>query len=133
MLCFIGSKRPAQVAHEVAQGFEKVIEAHLIEGIAPLFIWLNDETKYFFAGQLCSVFRFSWCSSTLSVNVGEIPLTSCKNPFQGMRDPRGSNGWGSTEMKCLTYSGCLRQCEGKGTADALVVSYPDTPAMPLDN
>jgi hypothetical protein len=75
MRCFIGGKRSTQIADEIPQVFGKMLVAHLIEVIAPLFIGLHDKTKDFFACQLRHVLWFFWCSSILSVNVGEIALT----------------------------------------------------------
>src|SRR5215472_14054133 len=75
MRCFVGSKRPAQVAHQIAQVFWKVLVAYLVEVITPLFIGRDHKTQHFFTGQRDSVLRFLRSASIFSVNVLEIPLS----------------------------------------------------------
>jgi hypothetical protein len=60
MRCFVSVERTAQVADEIAQVFRKVLIAHLVEVIAPLFIWHDNKAKHFFRGQRYSVLRLLW-------------------------------------------------------------------------
>src|SRR5947209_8275083 len=68
-LCFLWGKWASQVANEIA---------HLVEVIASLSVWHDDETKHFFTGQSGRVVWLLGCLSIFPVNVGEIPLSSGK-------------------------------------------------------
>jgi hypothetical protein len=58
-----------------------VINAHLIEVIAPLHIEHHHQTQHFFTSQLHGVLRLFWQASIFPINVLEIPLTSGKKSF----------------------------------------------------
>ena len=101
MSCFVRGKWSSQVADEIPQVFRKVLRAHFIEVIAPLFIRHDHKAQHFFSGQLDSVLRFLRSASIFPVNVCEIPLTGSKKPIpkclivqvQGNRSPLDARYW----------------------------------------
>jgi hypothetical protein len=48
MLCLAGGKWASQIA----QVFRKMLHTHLVEVLASLFVWCDNETKHFFDFQL---------------------------------------------------------------------------------
>jgi hypothetical protein len=81
MLCLVGGKWATQIADEIAQVFRKMLHTHLVEVIASLFVWHDNETKHFFDFQLYRVLRFFWVASICSVNIGEISLSGSQKSF----------------------------------------------------